>query len=116
MLQPEKGVRMQGDLGTIFCDSGLRFQKNWIGHLPEAATRDTLRSLMAPVILKQGMNALETEQFLDLLERYEGEYHETPDGHFYHRKCGGGAMVRGTLGVYCANCGKLPSLLPAVFI
>jgi hypothetical protein len=106
---------MQNDLAiSTLNDAWLLFPENWSGDLPKIPTRDVLRSQMAHVILERQMTASEAEEFLDLLEMYEREYVEIADGRFYHRACGGGAMMRGKLGVYCANCGKLQSLLPSV--
>ena len=113
MLQLEKGALMQD--ASVLYNSVLSFPKNWSGDLPRVSTRDALRSQVTSIIRRRQMTAPEAEEFLNLLERLEKEYFEPPDGRLYHRACGGGAVVWNNLGVHCANCGKLPSLLPPVF-
>ena len=43
MLQPEKGVCMRDDVGTVLHYAKLRFPENWRGDLPPIATRDAIR-------------------------------------------------------------------------
>jgi hypothetical protein len=101
---------------SIVRDSSIKFPSNWSGELPPRATRDELRNQMASMFRRRNLSRSQTEEVLDFLKKYEERYYEAPDGQCYHRQCGGGSMVQGELGVYCANCGKLPDLLPPTFM
>lgn len=94
----------------------MKFPRNWSEELPPKETQDQLREKFTKVARERGLTTQQFEEALDFFEKYEERYYETPGGGCYHRACGGGAMQQIELGVYCANCGKLPDLLPPAFM
>lgn len=105
---------------NILRDSHIKFPPNWSGTLSPPATRDELKAQMAPMFQKRNLSDGQVVEVLDFLEKYEERYCEVMEGEqrgsTFHRPCGGGAMVQGETGVFCANCGKLPDLLPPAFM
>ncbi len=100
-------------IDRLLFDANIKFPPNFSGELPPGMTREQLREQMAPVFSQRGLSAAQVEEALDFLVEYEGRYYEVVGASdTFHRPCGGGAMVQGRTGVFCAKCGQLPDLLP----
>jgi len=101
-------------------DSNIKFPSNWSDTLPSPAKREELKAQMMLGFQRRNLSELQVEEALDYFEKYEERYYEVTEGarkgSTFHRLCGGGAMVQGETGVFCANCGKLPDLLPPAFM
>lgn len=90
------------------------FPPNWEGELPPRKPREELERDLSPGFEGRDLKHEQVEEVLGFFDQYEERYYEAPNGGgTFHRECGGGAMKQiEELGVYCANCGKLPDLLP----
>lgn len=105
--------RPSGPVMDLMRDSFIKFPPNYEGELPPVESRECLKEQFFEMFRKRKLSEDEIKQALDFLEEYENRYYEDMNsGQCYHRECGGGAMVQGNLGVYCAKCGKLPDLIP----
>jgi hypothetical protein len=71
--------------------------------------------MYSEAFVRRGFTEQQIEEILDFSVKYHERYYEE-SAICYHRECNGGAMVQGEMGVYCANCGKLPDLLPPAFL
>ena len=112
--------RPRGPFIGLLRDAHIKFPPNWSNTLPPPATREELRVQMAPMFQKRNLSEPQVVEALDFLEQYEGRYYEAMEGErqgsTFHRPCGGGVMVQGETGIFCANCGRLRDLLPPVFM
>ena len=99
----------------LFRDSKIKFPPNWEGELPAPSSRKELEQLLGDQFKKRNLTEEQITETLDFFEKYEARYYERKDSQCYHRPCNGGAMVEGELGIYCANCDKLPDLTPPKF-
>lgn len=97
-------------------DSRIQFPPKLAGEIPPPATREELSEQFGPVFKSRQLSDGDVKEALDFLEGYEQRYYEVVEGErvgeTFHRVCGGGAMAQGETGVFCANCGKLPDLIP----
>lgn len=111
--------RPGGPIIDMWRDSHVKFPSNYSGDLPPRATRDELRGQMASMFQQRKFSKAQVEEALDFFEQYEERYYEVTEGErrssTYHRLCGG-AMVQRETGIFCAKCGKLPDLLPPIFM
>lgn len=109
--------RPSGLAASLWRDSSIKFPPNWEGELPPAESEASLRERVTAAVTRRGLTAEQGEEAIRFFLAYEERYYEkTSEGQCYHRACDGGAVVQGELGIYCANCGKLPDLLPPAFM
>lgn len=105
--------RPGGPFIDLLRDFHLKFPPNWVGELPAPATREELSAQMAVGFLERKLGEEQINEALNFFEQYELRYYEVVGkGLYYHRPCGGGAIVEGETGIFCAKCGKLPDLFP----
>lgn len=101
-------------------DAHIKFPPSWSGTIPPPITREELKIQMTTMFQQRNLSEPQVAEALDFLEKYEERYYEAMEGDkkgsTFHRPCGGGAMVQGKTGIFCANCGKLPDLLPPIFM
>lgn len=106
-----------GPVMDLLRDTKIKFPPNWEGELPKPATREELQTQLAKGLQQAKIPDAQIAESLDFLEQYESRYYEMiGEDVIYHRPCGGGAVVEGETGIFCAKCGRLPNLIPPAFL
>lgn len=97
----------------------IKFHPDWQGETPSPLSPSDIKEKASKIAGVRGFSPQEREEIANFLLEYDKRFFSVRDTNgscHYHRQCGGGAVRRIDISLFCSKCGDVEEVILPDFL